>query len=267
MVVSQCLAVVALLAGSLLAPPPAQAAAAPLPALQSTGAGLRKQGVDVEVPAGWRLTLDGRAPEYADTVLVPQGFYTQDSATRVTFTPAIGYLGTAAPVRIRLTGPGGRSRTGTYTATVTRPAPPATPDLRSSGPSRAPQQVEFPLPAGGSHGYVDAGGRDLGMVTTPRGDFSLAAISGIATVPGRPMDPTLIAADGFLIFTPRRGSGGPVPAVRYRITDAYGQTSIGRWTPSVTGYGRAQPLTAPVRLNAPPNTRDIAEYSSTTGAV
>jgi hypothetical protein len=29
----------------------------------------------------------------------------------------------------------------------------------------------------------------------------------------------------------------------------------------------AHPLTAPVRLNAPLNTRDSAEYSSTTGAV
>jgi hypothetical protein len=67
-------------------------------------------------------------------------------------------------------------------------------------------------------------------------EFSLAAISGIATVPGRPMDPTLIAARGFLTFTPRRGFSGVVPAVRYRITDAYGQSSIGRWTPTVTGY-------------------------------
>jgi len=267
MVVSKCLVVAVVLTGTLLAPARAEAAAAPLPPLRSSAAGLRKQSVEVRVPAGWRLTLDGRSPDYTDTVLVPQGFYTQDSPARVTFTPEIGFLGTAAPVRIRLTGPGGQSRTGTYTATVTRPAPPAAPDLRSTGSSRAPQQVEFPLPAGGSHGYVDANGKDLGLFSTPQGDFSLAAISGIATVPGRPMDPTLIAADGFLIFTPRRGFSGPVPAVHYRITDAYGQTSAGRWTPSVTGYRRGQPLTAPVRLNAPPKTRDIAEYSSTAGAV
>jgi CshA-type fibril repeat protein len=217
----------AVLAGPLtLAPLPALADGKPL---TSTGAGLRKQTVVVAVPAGWRLTLDGRSPEYVDTVLAPQGFYTQDSPTRVTFTPNVGYLGTAAPVTIRMTGPGGQNRISTYTATVTRPAPPPAPDLKSSGPPRTPQQVGFPLPPGGSHGYVDA----------PSAEFSLAAISGIATVPGRPMDPTLIEATGFLMFTPRRGFSGVVPAVRYRVTDAYGQTSTGRWTPTVTGYERA----------------------------
>jgi CshA-type fibril repeat protein len=231
MSVSRCLAVITLLTGTLLAPTPARAAADPLPPLRSTGAGLRKQTVAVDVPAGWRLTLDKRAPAYVDTVLVPQGFYSQDSPTQVTFTPNIGYLGTAAPVTIRLSGPSGQSRTGTYTATVTRPAPPPAPDLTSSGKSRAPQQVGFPLPPGGSHGY--APGQAL---TPPEGELSAAAISGIAFVPGHPMDPTLIAAEGFLIFTPRRGFSGPVSAIRYRITDAYGQTSVGRWTPTVTGY-------------------------------
>jgi CshA-type fibril repeat protein len=231
MFVSRCLVVVAVLAGAVLAPAAAEAAVAPLPPLHSSAAGLRKQTVDVAVPAGWRLTLDGRAPDYVDTVLVAQGFYSQDSLTQVTFTPNTGYLGTATPVTIRLSGPGGQSRTGTYTATVTLPPPPPTPDLTSSGPARAPQQVEFPLPPSGSHGYVDENN-----LKRPEGEFSAAGISGIATVPGRPMDPTLIEAEGFLIFTPHRGFNGPVPAVRYRITDAYGQTSTGRWTPHVTGY-------------------------------
>jgi CshA-type fibril repeat protein len=214
-----------LLAGPVLLAP-APAVAATWGPLTSTGSGLRKQTVVVGVPAGWRLTLDGRDPDYVDTVLVPQGFYTQDSPTKVTFTPNVGYLGPAAPVTIRLTGPAGQTRVSTYAATVTRPAPPPAPDLTSSGPPRAQQEVGFTLPAGGSHGYVDA----------PSDEFSLAAISGIATVPGRPMDPTLISARGFLMFTPRRGFSGVVPAVRYRVTDAYGQSSIGRWTPTVTGY-------------------------------
>ncbi|HEY0536582.1 MAG TPA: hypothetical protein VGD29_33770 [Actinoplanes sp.] len=236
MVVSKHLILAAVLVGAFFVPAPAEAAVSPLPPLRSTGAGLRKQTVAVDVPAGWRLTLDGRAPEYVDTVLTPDGFYTQDSPTLVTFTPNAGYLGTAAPVTIRLTGPGGRSRTGTYTATVTLPPPPSTPDLVSSGPARAQQQVGFPLPVNGSHAYVDARGNDLGRLTRPQGEFSAAAISGIATAPGRPMDPTLISAEGFLMFTPRRGFSGPVPAIRYRITDAYGQASVGRWTPTVSGY-------------------------------
>ncbi|MFI5934639.1 hypothetical protein [Actinoplanes sp. NPDC051494] len=197
--------------------------------LTSTGAGLRKQTVTVDVPAGWRLTLDGRAPEYVDTVLVPEGFYTQDSRRKVTFTPAVGYLGTATPVTLRVTGPGGQTRTSTYTATVRRPRPPHAPDLTSSGMARARQEVGFPLPVGGSHGFV-------GATSRPAGEFSAAAISGLATVPGRPMDPTLISAAGSLIFVPARGFTGVVPAIRYRITDAYGQTSTGRWTPTVTGY-------------------------------
>lgn len=239
------LIVVVALAGPLLVALPAQAAPSVVSRagtvtawgpLTSTGAGLRKQSVEVGVPAGWRLTLDGRSPDYTDTVLVPEGFYTQDSPTKVTFTPNAGYLGTASPVTIRVTGPGGQSRTSTYAATVTLPPPPKTPALTSSGTSRAAQQVGFALPVNGSHGYVDAKGQDLGVLTVPQGAYSAAAISGIATVPGRPMDPTLIAATGFLIFTPRRGFSGEVPPIRYRITDAYGQTSIGRWTPAVTGY-------------------------------
>jgi CshA-type fibril repeat protein len=237
---------VVLLAGLLLVPVPAHAATtvsvvragsmASWGPLTSTGAGLRKQSVEVAVPAGWKLTLDGRSPDYTDTVLVPEGFYSQDSPTKVTFTPNAGFLGRATPVTIRITGPGGPSRTSTYAATVTKPPPPAAPNLRSSGRSRAPQQVGFPLPVNGSHGYVDPTGKDLGVLNVPQGAYSAAAISGIATEPGRPMDPTLIAATGFLIFTPRRGFSGPVPPIRYRITDAYGQTSIGRWTPTVTGY-------------------------------
>jgi CshA-type fibril repeat protein len=231
------------LAGSLLGAGPTGAGpAGAVPALRggpvadwgpltSTGAGLRKQTVHVPVPAGWRLTLDRRAPQYVDTVLVPEGFYTQDSPATVTFTPNPGYLGTASPVTIRLAGPGGQVRTRTYRATVTLPPPPAAPDLTSSGRARTPQQVGFPLPVGGSHGYADGSPPKV-----PQGEFSAAAISGVSAVPGRPMDPTLIEAEGFLIFTPRRGFSGPVPAVRYRITDAYGQTSVGRWTPHVTGY-------------------------------
>ena len=213
------------------------AAAAPRP-LTSTGAGLRRQTVTVGVPAGWRMSLADRDPRYVDTVVVPQGFYTQDKPTAVTFTPALGYLGTAAPVTIRVTGPGGQTRAVTYTPTVTRPPAPDAPDITSSGPARSAQSVTFTIPAGGSIGYVDADGRDLADPTVPQGGFALAAASSISTVPGRPFDPTLIGAIGTVIFTPRRGVTGAVPAIRYRITDAYRQTSVGRYTPTITGYPR-----------------------------
>jgi hypothetical protein len=169
-------------------------------------------------------------------VVVPQGFYTRDSPTAVTFTPALGYLGTAAPVTIRVTGPGGQTRAVTYTPTVTRPPAPEAPDLASTGPASSAQSVTFEIPAGGSIGYLDAGGRAFADPTVPQGSFALAAASSVSTVAGRPFDPTLIGAVGTVIFTPRRGVTGAVPAIRYRVTDAYRQTSIGRYTPTVTGY-------------------------------
>jgi hypothetical protein len=72
--------------------------------------------------------------------------------------------------------------------------------------------------------------------TVPQGEFTLAGASSIAAVPGKPFDPTLIGAIGTVIFTPNRGVTGAVPAIRYSVTDAYRQTSIGRYTPTVTGY-------------------------------
>jgi hypothetical protein len=233
------LAVVALTV--LTAGSPAGASPKPV-ALTSTAAGLVKQTITLAVPAGWRMALVGQDPRYVDTVVVPQGFYSRDSATAVTFTPVLGHLGPAAPARIRLTGPGGQSRVHTYTPTVTRPPAPATPDLTSTGPARTVQSVTFAIPAGGSLGYVDAAGRDLAETTVPQGVFALAAASSIATEPGKPFDPTLIGAIGTVMFTPARGAAtGPVPAIRYRVTDAYRQSSAGRYTPTVTGYPRASP--------------------------
>ena len=211
-----------------------------LPALSSTGAGLRKQTVAIAVPAGWRMSLAGRDPEYVNTVVVPQGFYTQDSPTGVTFTPALGYLGPATPATILLTGPAGQRRTVTYTATVIRPPAPAAPDRTSAGPARAMQSVTFEIPAGGSLGYVDVAGRDLADPKLPQGEFALAGASSVGAVEGQPFDPTLIGTVGTMIFTPARGVTGTVPSIRYRVTDAYQQSAIGRYTPTVTGY-RAAP--------------------------
>ena len=234
-----------LVAVPVLAWPPAGVAAADrapaaAQALTSTGAGLRKQTVTVGVPVGWRMSLVGRDPRYVDTVVVPQGFYTRDSPAAVTFTPALGYLGTARSVTIRLAGPGGQARSVTYTPTVTRPPAPDAPDLTSAGSARSAQSATFPIPAGGSIGYVDARGRDLADPAVPQGTFALAGASSVSTVVGKPFDPTLIGAVGTVIFTPRRGVAGPVPAIRYRVTDAYRQTSTGRYTPTVTAYPAAR---------------------------
>ena len=123
---------------------------------------------------------------------------------------------------------------------MTRPPAPGAPDITSAGSARAAQSVTFAIPAGGSIGYVDEAGRDRADRTVPQGEFALAAASSVSAVAGRPFDATLIGAVGTVIFTPRRGVAGAVPAIRYRITDAYRQTSIGRYTPTVTGYRAAR---------------------------
>ena len=205
--------------------------------LTSSAAGLVKQEVTLALPAGWSMQLANRHPEYTDCVVVPNGFYARESATRISYTPTLGFIGTADPVTIELTDPAGERHTTTYTPTVTRPAPPPVKDLTSAGRAGGEQSVQVPLPAGGGIGYVDAAGAEISAPTTAHGEFALAAISGVAAEAGRPFDPTLISAAGFVIFTPARGApAGPVPPIRYRVTDAYGQTSIATYTPSVTGY-------------------------------
>ncbi|MFG1992122.1 hypothetical protein ACGFJ7_19295 [Actinoplanes sp. NPDC048988] len=201
--------------------------------LTSTGAGLHKQTVTVDVPPGWRMTLDGRDPEYVETVLVADGFYTQDSPRTVTWTPKLRFIGTAAPVTIRLTAPDGHTRTLTYTATVTCPPPPSAPTHTTTGSSRAFQSVTFAIPPGGHIGLAD--GQPLEL---PQGNLGLAMISSISTIPGQPHDDTLIGAAGTLVFTPTRGATGPIPPIRYTVTDSYGQTSEGVYQPSLRGYAR-----------------------------
>ncbi|MFF5076642.1 hypothetical protein ACFY36_06295 [Actinoplanes sp. NPDC000266] len=201
--------------------------------LISTGAGLHKQTVSVDVPPGWRMSLDNRDPSYVETVLVADGFYTQDSPRTVTYTPKLRFIGTADPVTIRLTAPDGRSRTLAYAATVTCPAPPAAPAHTTTGSSRAFQSVTFAIPPGGTIGLADGQPLDL-----PQGKLGLAMISSIAAIPGQPHDDTLIGAAGTLVFTPSRGASGPIPPVRYTVTDSYGQTTEGLYQPSIRGYAK-----------------------------
>lgn len=209
--------------------------AAPPGTLTSSGAGLRKQKVAVTVPAGWRMTLADLHPDYVDTVVVPQGFYSRSSARAVTFTPETGYIGTATPATISLKGPAGRTRTMLYRPTVVCPPAPSAPPLSSTGAAGLPQSVTTQVPTGGDLALVGENGQDISRLRTPKGEFAQYGASSVAMAAGQPFDPTLVHTTATVEFTATAGATGSIPPVRYRVTDAYGQKSIGLYTPRVTG--------------------------------
>ncbi|QXG74431.1 hypothetical protein KUM42_10985 [Modestobacter sp. L9-4] len=192
---------------------------APLtPLLTSTGAGTSTQQVLLPVPpVGGAVTLLDQDGEPAPAPAVPgRGSWTSEAATgRVTFSPELGFTGTAA-VGYRVTDAYGQSAVGSYEATVTVPAGPVTPDVTSVGTGTAPQQVAVPpAPAGGSRTLVDGTGAPASAVTVPgQGGYTL--------------DP----ATGAVRFAPVLGFAG-AGAVRFRLTDAYGSTSEGVYRPQV----------------------------------
>ncbi|MCZ2827266.1 Ig-like domain-containing protein [Modestobacter sp. VKM Ac-2986] len=183
--------------------------------LTSSGVGTQEQTVLPGVPAGGAVTLlDGTTP--VPTLDVPGGRYAVDDDA-LTFTPAYGWSGTAATARFRVTDGSGATGVGGYTATVQPPAPPAAPALTSSGTGTAPQQVVLPpAPDGGSRTLLDDDDAPVSRVVRPgQGTYDHDASSGTVT------------------FTPVLGFQGPATPVRYRLTDAYGQSATGTDAPVV----------------------------------
>ena len=95
------------------------------PDLVSTDLMLVPQQAVVTVPVGGSVTLlDGSsAPQTAVTVASGSYVMDPDSGT-ITFTPAAGFYGTAAPVRYEATDAYSQSTQGTYTPTVNPPGGP-----------------------------------------------------------------------------------------------------------------------------------------------
>jgi CshA-type fibril repeat protein len=185
----------------------------------SSGVGTAQQQSTVSPrPAGGALTLlDGSSPVTALTV-TGQGTYSLDAATAVvTFTPVLGYRGTATPVPYRVTDAYGQSATGSYTPTVTSPAPPVATPYTSTGTGTAPQSpaMAVPVPPGGSVSLRSGSSDTPSISLTAEGAYTLSAA-------------------GVFRFTPVLGFAGPATAVTYRVTDAYGQTDTSSYTPTVT---------------------------------
>ncbi|WP_369255981.1 DUF6923 family protein [Geodermatophilus amargosae] len=186
----------------------------------STGVGTDPQSpaTAVTVPDGGSVTLlDGSTP--VTTLTVPdEGTHALDAATGVlTFTPVLGFSGTATAVHHRVTDAYGQSDESTYTATVTAPSGPAAPPRTSTGVGTAAQGATVTVPASGAVTLLDADGDPVTSLT-------------VAGQGGYVLDP----ATGAITFTPVLGFSGPATAVDYRVTDAYGTSAEGEYAPTVT---------------------------------
>ncbi|WP_138761206.1 Ig-like domain-containing protein, partial [Modestobacter altitudinis] len=190
------------------------------PALTSAGVGTAPQSVTLPTaPAGGSRTLLGDDGAATTGVVHPgEGAYAYDASSgTATFTPVLGFEGSATPARYRLTDAYGQSVSGTYAPTVGRPSGPSSESLlTSSGVGTAPQQATVPAaPAGGSRTLLgDDGAATTGVVRPGEGAYTYDASSGTVT------------------FTPVLGFAGP-SSVGYRLTDAYGQAVDGSYQPTV----------------------------------
>ncbi|MEI8081640.1 MAG: IPT/TIG domain-containing protein, partial [Actinomycetes bacterium] len=120
--------------------------------------------------------------------------------------------GTAGAKDVVVTTAGGTATLpGGYTYTTPPPAPAET----STGVGTAVQSVTLPIPAGGSVALV--GGTDATHLTIPgQGAYLLDQVTGVVT------------------FSPVSGFVGAATPATYRVTDAYGQASLGTYAPTVT---------------------------------
>ncbi|GIJ73842.1 hypothetical protein Voc01_087590 [Virgisporangium ochraceum] len=203
--------------------------------LSSSGVGTATQTVTPAVPTGGTLALVGSG------AVPDKGTFAVDAGT-LTFTPRIGFTGTAA-AQYRVTDAYGHDAAASYTATVTPPPPPTAPPHQTSGIGTSPQAVQFTVPDGATATLLDANGNAATAVTVPaKGTYTLQTPERALARPGRaehalarmrPRD-TEAATVATITFTPVLGYTGVAPPVQYRITDAYGQSAVATYTPTVT---------------------------------
>lgn len=189
--------------------------------LYSSGIGTSTQTQALPVPSGGRATLLGENGEPVNLLVFgSQGTHTFDSVTGVViFTPVLGFHGAATPVSYRITDLYAQTATSTYTPTVITPAPPTAPALSSSSTPEAPsapQQVAVVVPVGGTITMLEPSGNPATTVVMP----------GEGTY-------TLNPSTGAITFTPIDGFDGPVTPIAFRVTDAYGQTATGSYSPAI----------------------------------
>jgi CshA-type fibril repeat protein len=170
------------------------------------------------VPGGGGVTLVDGGSRVLSVTVPSVGGYAVDPATgEITFSPVYGYAGTPAGVAYEVTDAFGQTGSSRYVPQVTAPAPPAPADAASAGVGTLTTRVTLQIPPSGSITLLDGHGDPVAGL----------AVDGVGTYA---LDPST----GVLSFTAVPGYTGSPPAVRYRVTDAYGQRATAGYTPTIT---------------------------------
>jgi CshA-type fibril repeat protein len=183
---------------------------------------------DVQVtvpPSGQAALIDINGAHVSELTVEGEGTWVLDLQTgQATFTPVLGFHGTATPVSYVVRDAYGTwSNLATLTVTVLAPAGPHAASAASSGVGTTPQHVNVTAaPAGGRVRLLDVDGHEVTDLT----------VEGV----GRYL---LDPAAHTVTVTPVLGFAGVASPVQYQITDAYGQSS-------------QAPLVATVNLPAAP---------------
>jgi CshA-type fibril repeat protein len=192
-------------------------AAPSAPAQATSGVGVAPQQTTVAPPAGGSVTLLDGDGNPATSVTIPgMGTYTIDPLSgTIIYVAPFGYAGDPPAVTVVLTDAYGQQVLGAYQPDVAPPAPAPAPPRTSTGTGTAPQGETLPVPTGGWVALLDADGKPVTQLVTGQGTYSL--------------DP----GTGSVTFTARNGYAGTPAPVQYLVTDAYGQTTTGTYTPTV----------------------------------
>jgi CshA-type fibril repeat protein len=162
---------------------------------------------------------------------VPNPSQSEGTAT-VVFQPVLGFHGQLPPIDYRVTDAYGQIAKATYTPLVWIPGPPATPSRTTTGTQGQPQNASLTVPAGGSITLLDAKGKPAIVVRVAnQGTYVLQPATGRIT---------FVTVGGFC---------GRAKPVRYRVTDAYGQSAESTYTANVTCTGAGLAVTGPNLLD------------------
>jgi CshA-type fibril repeat protein len=202
----------------------------PTPSAQSsTDTGTAVQSVTVAPPAGGRVDLRRGHLDVTSSTYGHQGTYSVNEETgEMTFTPVLGFNGTATPVVFRVYDAYGQHGTATYTATVLAPEGPVLVTKTTTGVGTATQTATtVPIPEGGS----------VWLVGTPSDQFPLLAPKMTSITMHQQGTYHLDRDTGVITFTPQLGFHGDATPVEFMVEDAYGQTASSTYTATVTPPG------------------------------